>query len=61
MRKALADTFADPDFQAAAKKIGLVVNAPRTGQELQDVIAKAYASPPSVVDRLRKLSNPGDH
>ena len=61
MRKALADTFADPDFQAAAKKIGLVINAPRTGQQLQDVITQAYASPPGVVDRLRKLSNPGDH
>jgi tripartite-type tricarboxylate transporter receptor subunit TctC len=61
VRKALADTFADPDFQAAAKKIGLMVNAPRTGQDLQDVIAQAYASPPSVVNRLRKLSNPGDN
>jgi tripartite-type tricarboxylate transporter receptor subunit TctC len=59
VRKALSDTFADPDFQAHAQKIGLVVNAPRTGEELQDVIAKAYASPPAVVDRLRKLSNPG--
>lgn len=61
MRKALSDTFADPDFQAHARKIGLIVNAPRTGQELQDVIAKAYAAPPAVVDRLRKLSNPGAH
>jgi tripartite-type tricarboxylate transporter receptor subunit TctC len=61
MRRALADTFTDPDFQAAAKKIGLVVNAPRTGQQLQDIITQAYASPTEVVDRLRKLSNPGDH
>jgi tripartite-type tricarboxylate transporter receptor subunit TctC len=59
VRKALSDTFGDPEFQAYAKKIGLIVNAPRSGQELQDVIAKAYASPPAVVDRLRKLSNPG--
>jgi tripartite-type tricarboxylate transporter receptor subunit TctC len=61
VRKALADTFADAEFQAVAKKIGLIVNAPRTGEDLQDVIVKAYASPPSVVERLRKLSNPGDH
>jgi tripartite-type tricarboxylate transporter receptor subunit TctC len=61
MRKALTDTFTDSDFQAAAKKIGLIVNAPRTGQQLQDVITQAYASPPAVVDRLRKLSNPSDH
>ena len=61
MRRALAETFVDRDFQAAAKKIGLVVNSPRTGQQLQDVITNAYASPPGVIDRLRKLSNPGDH
>jgi tripartite-type tricarboxylate transporter receptor subunit TctC len=59
MRKALSDTFADPEFQAHANKIGLIVNAPRSGQELQDVIARAYAAPPALVDRLRKLSNPG--
>jgi tripartite-type tricarboxylate transporter receptor subunit TctC len=58
-RKALADTFADPQFQADAQKIGLIVNAPRTGEQLQDVIAKAYASPSRVVDRIRKLNNPG--
>jgi tripartite-type tricarboxylate transporter receptor subunit TctC len=59
LRKALADTFTDKDFQADANKIGLIVNAPRTGQQLQDVIAKAYATPSRVVDRLRKLNNPG--
>jgi tripartite-type tricarboxylate transporter receptor subunit TctC len=60
MRRALADTFADPDFQTAAQKIGLIINAPRTGQQLQDVITQAYASPPRVVDRLRSLSNPAE-
>ena len=59
LRKALADTFADKDFQADAEKIGLIVNAPRTGEQLQDVITKAYATPSHVVDRLRKLNNPG--
>jgi len=59
VRKALSDTFADPEFRAHAAKIGLVVNAPRSGQELQTVIAEAYASPPAVVDRLRQLANPG--
>jgi tripartite-type tricarboxylate transporter receptor subunit TctC len=59
LRKALADTFADAGFQADAEKIGLIVNAPRTGEQLQDVIMKAYATPSHVVDRLRKLNNPG--
>jgi tripartite-type tricarboxylate transporter receptor subunit TctC len=58
MRKALAGTFADPAFKAAAEKIGLIVNAPRTGQQVQDVIDRAYAAPPLVLDQLRKLANP---
>src|SRR5204863_5139368 len=44
MRKALADTFADAQFKADAEKIGLIVNAPRTGEQLQDVIVRAHAS-----------------
>jgi tripartite-type tricarboxylate transporter receptor subunit TctC len=59
MRKALADTLNDAQFKADAKKIGLIVNAPQTGQQLQDVIARAYASPARVVERIRKLNNPG--
>jgi tripartite-type tricarboxylate transporter receptor subunit TctC len=60
MRQALADTFADSNFVADAKKIGLVVNAPQTGQQLQDVIDQAYATPPRVVDRLRALNAGAD-
>jgi tripartite-type tricarboxylate transporter receptor subunit TctC len=59
MRKALADTFADKEFQAEAEKAGLIVNAPQTGEQLQKVIADAYATPARVVERLRKLNNPG--
>jgi tripartite-type tricarboxylate transporter receptor subunit TctC len=60
MRKALADTFTDPEFEAEAEKAGLIVNAPKTGQELQQVIEKAYATPSRVVERLQKLNNPGN-
>ena len=59
IRKALADTFSDVQFQADAAKIGLIVNAPQTGQQLQEVIVRAYASPTHVVERIRKLNNPG--
>ena len=58
LRKALADTFADPDFLAESDRTGLGVNAPRTGAQLQDVIERAYRSPSQVVERLRKLNNP---
>jgi tripartite-type tricarboxylate transporter receptor subunit TctC len=58
LRQALADTFADPEFRAEGDKMGLGLNAPRTGAQLQDVILKAYASPSNVAERLRKLNNP---
>jgi tripartite-type tricarboxylate transporter receptor subunit TctC len=60
MRKALADTLADPAFVAEAQKIGLVVNAPQTGEQLQNVIDQAYATPSRVVDRLRALNAGAD-
>jgi tripartite-type tricarboxylate transporter receptor subunit TctC len=58
LRRALADTFADPEFLAESDRMGLGVNAPRTGAQLQDVIARAYRSPSHVIERLRKLNNP---
>ncbi len=58
MRKALAETFADPEFLAEGARMGLGLNAPRTGAQLTDVIARAYRSPPRIVERLQKLNNP---
>jgi len=58
MRKALMDTFADPDFLADAAKIGLQVNSPRSGEELVRVIERAYAAPQEIIERLRRLNNP---
>jgi tripartite-type tricarboxylate transporter receptor subunit TctC len=56
MRKALEDTFKDPDFLADAKRLSLGVNAPRSGPQLQKMLDDAYRTPPNVVARLRKLS-----
>jgi tripartite-type tricarboxylate transporter receptor subunit TctC len=58
MRRALMATFADPDFLADAKKIGLAINSPRSGEQLLDVIRQAYAAPKAVIERLRKLNRP---
>jgi tripartite-type tricarboxylate transporter receptor subunit TctC len=58
IRQALADTFADPDFLAEGDRLGLGLNAPRTAAQLQEVIARAYRSPPHIVERLQKLNNP---
>lgn len=57
MRKALMETFADPDFLTDAKKIGLQVNSPRGGEHLVRVIERAYHAPPQIIERLRKLNN----
>jgi hypothetical protein len=38
--------------------MGLAVNAPRTGEQLREVIARAYQTPAHVVERLQKLNNP---
>jgi len=56
LRQALAETFVDPEFLAEGDKIGLSLNDPRSGEELLRVIERAYAMPPDIVDRLRKLN-----
>ena len=56
MRNALMETFADPDFLADAKKIGLQVNSPRNGEQLLRVIERAYQAPPQIIERVRKLN-----
>ena len=56
MRKALMDTFADPDFKAEAEKQQLSIGSVRTGEQLQKEIADAYKSPPELVARLRRLA-----
>jgi tripartite-type tricarboxylate transporter receptor subunit TctC len=56
LRQALAETFADPEFLAEGDKIGLSLNDPRSGEELLRVIERAYAMPPDIVERLRKLN-----
>jgi hypothetical protein len=38
--------------------MGLGLNAPRSGEELQALMARTYASPPNVIDRLRQLNTP---
>ena len=55
MRKALADTFADPRFIAEATRIGLAPENPQTGEQLQLILSQTYRAAPEVIDRLRKL------
>jgi hypothetical protein len=50
--------MADPDFRAESERMGLGLNAPRTGEQIQEVMEHAYQSPPRVIDRLRQLNAP---
>src|SRR5437667_102392 len=58
LREAFAATMADPDFLAEGEKLGLGLNAPRAGAQIQEVMQRAYQSPPRVIDRLRQLNVP---
>ena len=55
LRKALADTFTDSQFQAESTRLALGADAPQSGEHIRDVIRRVYATPPRVLDRLRKL------
>jgi len=58
LRAAFAAAIADPEFIAEADKIGISLNARRTGEAMQAIMQRAYASPPRVLDRLRRLNTP---
>ena len=54
MRKAMMDTFRDPEFLADAQKQTLTV-APVAADRVTQLFAQAYATPPHVVQRIRRL------
>ena len=57
LRKAFDATMADKAFIADAEKMRLDV-APATGARVQDLVAKLYAAPASIVARARKAMVP---
>jgi tripartite-type tricarboxylate transporter receptor subunit TctC len=54
LRDAFEDTMSDPDFRADAEKRGLDLEITR-GTEIQSLIEKIYKTPPSVVERVKKI------
>ena len=52
LRDALAATTKDPEFRAEVEKGGLDLNL-RTGEQVQALIQRAYATPKPVVDLLK--------
>jgi len=55
MRKGVMETFADPGFIAESARLSLGPSEPHNGEALQEVVARIYAAPPSVLERLRRL------
>jgi len=55
MRKAVMETFADPGFISESARLSLGPSEPHNGQALQEVVARTYAAPTSVLERLRRL------
>jgi tripartite-type tricarboxylate transporter receptor subunit TctC len=53
LRKAFLDTLRDPELKAEGEKLGLDLD-PISGEELQTLAAKIYATPPDVVERARQ-------
>ncbi len=58
MRRAMTETFADAEFLAECARLGLGINAPRSGDQLKDVITRAYHAPQQIIARLQRLNNP---
>ncbi|MBM3608212.1 MAG: hypothetical protein FJX29_07140 [Alphaproteobacteria bacterium] len=56
LRAAFMATFKDADFIKEAESLRLIVDKPRSGEQLQADIARAYAASPQVIERLRKIS-----
>ena len=57
LRKAFDATMADPAFLADAEKMNIEIT-PASGARVQEVVAKMYASPASIVKRAREALQP---
>jgi tripartite-type tricarboxylate transporter receptor subunit TctC len=57
IRRAFDATMQDPDFRADATRIQADV-APTTGEDVQKLVARIYATPRPVIERIKKLLAP---
>jgi tripartite-type tricarboxylate transporter receptor subunit TctC len=57
LRSAFNSAMKDSELIAEAEKMGLGVN-PKSGEELSAIVARLYASPPELVQRVRKILRP---
>jgi tripartite-type tricarboxylate transporter receptor subunit TctC len=55
VQKGFVQTFKDPDFLATSGKLQLETAAAKTGDQLREIVARAYAISPRVKQRLKSL------
>jgi tripartite-type tricarboxylate transporter receptor subunit TctC len=55
VQEAMMKTFKDPDFLARAQSLQLETASAKTGDQLRDIVARAYAISPQVKARLKAL------
>lgn len=56
VRKAFMDMIKDADFRNEADKLGLQIDNPRSGEQLQADVERLYRTPANVVERLRRIA-----
>jgi tripartite-type tricarboxylate transporter receptor subunit TctC len=54
LRTSFLDTLQDPAFLAEANKRGLDIE-PTSGSEIQALVEQLYATPPAIIERVRKI------
>jgi tripartite-type tricarboxylate transporter receptor subunit TctC len=57
LKRAFDATMKDPQFLAEAEKMQLEIN-PVSGDEVQAIVARMYAAPASVVERVKRIVPP---
>ena len=50
------DMIKDADFRNEADKLGLQIDNPRSGEQLQADVERLYRTPANVVERLRRIA-----
>ena len=57
LRKAMLDAAADPIFRAEAKAAQIDLN-PLSGEDVQALLARVYATPAAAIERAKKAIRP---
>ena len=55
LRKAFLDTMHDPRIPGEQAKLNLGADTPKTGEEIQQIIAKSYQRSKSVINRIKGM------